>query len=45
MSEKKKGKPAHNKGKSHSEETKQKIREKRRQQCALKKLQLQSGGN
>jgi len=45
ISEKAKGRVAPNKGKPHSEETKQKIREKRRQQCALKKLQLQSGGN
>ena len=43
MSENKKGKPAPNKGKPHSEETKQKIRKKRREQIALKKSQ--QGGN
>ena len=36
ISEKTKGRVAPNAGKPHSEETKQKIREKRRQQCALK---------
>lgn len=45
ISEKTKGRSAPNKGKPHSEETKQKIREKRRQQCALKKFQSQMGGN
>jgi len=45
ISEKTKGKVAPNKGKSHSEETKRKISEKRKQQCALRKLQQQFRGN
>jgi hypothetical protein len=45
MSERQKGRVAPNKGKPHSEETKRKISEKRKQQCELKKLQIQTGGN
>ncbi len=45
MSEKQKGRVAHNKGKAHSEETKRKISEIRKKQWELKKQLLEKGGN